>query len=72
MSRTRCAASISPAVYIYDTENEVANRLESFHRSGHGLRADIVENFINILDEHNELVQLFRTARNKMAEADIP
>ncbi|PWA87664.1 hypothetical protein CTI12_AA127570 [Artemisia annua] len=35
-------------------------------------RQDIVENLIDILDDHNELVQLFRTARNKMAEADIP
>ena len=59
-------------LYIYDTENEVANRLESFQRSGHGLRADIVESLIGILDEHNELVQLFRTARNKMEEANIP
>lgn len=59
-------------LYIYDTENEVANRLESFQRSGHGLRPDIVERLIEILDEHNELVQLFRTARNKMAEANIP
>ena len=59
-------------LYIYDTENEVANRLETFQRSGHGLRADIVESLIGILDEHNELVQLFRTARNKMEEADIP
>ena len=59
-------------LYIYDTENEVANRLENFQRSGHGLRSDIVENLIGILDDHNELVQLFRTARNKMEEADIP
>ncbi|PWA86132.1 hypothetical protein CTI12_AA143370 [Artemisia annua] len=43
-----------------------------FQRTSHGLRADIVENLIEILDEHNELVQLFRTARDKMAEANIP
>ncbi|PWA75257.1 hypothetical protein CTI12_AA242700 [Artemisia annua] len=36
------------------------------------LRPDIVENLIALLDEHNQLVQLFRTARDKMAEADIP
>ncbi|PWA72374.1 hypothetical protein CTI12_AA271070 [Artemisia annua] len=47
-------------LYIYDTENEVANRLESFQRSGHDF------------NEHNELVQLFRTARDKMEEANIP
>ncbi|PWA73484.1 hypothetical protein CTI12_AA259870 [Artemisia annua] len=39
---------------------------------GHGLRADIVEHLIELLDDHNELVQLFRTARNKMAEIDVP
>ncbi|PWA39587.1 hypothetical protein CTI12_AA570420 [Artemisia annua] len=33
---------------------------------------DIVENLIELLDEHNELVQLFRTARDKMAERDVP
>lgn len=49
-------------LYIYDTENEVSNRLETFQRSSHDLRADIVENLIEILDQHNELVQLFRTA----------
>lgn len=59
-------------LYIYDTENEVMNRLENFQRSGHGLRPDIIENLIVILDEHNELVQQFRTARNKMEEANIP
>ncbi|PWA37627.1 hypothetical protein CTI12_AA588700 [Artemisia annua] len=35
-------------------------------------RQDIVANLIEVLDEHNELVQLFRTARNKMQDADIP
>ncbi|PWA51281.1 hypothetical protein CTI12_AA464730 [Artemisia annua] len=59
-------------LYIYDTETEVANRLEKFQRTGDGLRADIVENLIGFLDEHNELVKLFRTARDKMTEADIP
>ncbi|PWA61995.1 hypothetical protein CTI12_AA368500 [Artemisia annua] len=43
-----------------------------FQKSVHGLRADIVANLIDVLDEHNELVQLFRTARNKMADANIP
>ncbi|PWA74562.1 hypothetical protein CTI12_AA250600 [Artemisia annua] len=33
---------------------------------------NIVEHLIELLDEHNQLVQLFRTARDKMAEADIP
>ncbi|PWA71336.1 hypothetical protein CTI12_AA281810 [Artemisia annua] len=41
-------------------------------RNGEGLRRDIVEGLIEFLDEHNQLVQLFRTARDKMAEANIP
>ena len=59
-------------LYIYDTDHEVANRLYHFQRSGEHLRPDIVENLIGLLDNHNELVQLFRTARDKMAEADVP
>ena len=59
-------------LYIYNTENEVANHLQNFQNSGHSLRQDIVENLIHLLDEHNELVQLFRTARDKMAEANVP
>ena len=59
-------------LYIYDTQNEVANRMDFFQRAGQVLRADIVENLIELLDEHNELVQLFRTARDKIEEADVP
>ncbi|PWA61719.1 hypothetical protein CTI12_AA370850 [Artemisia annua] len=42
------------------------------HPTGQSLRPDIVEHLIELLDEHNQLVQLFRTATDKMAEADIP
>ena len=59
-------------LYIYETETEVANRLEKFQRTGHSLRPDIVRDLIAFLDEHNKLVQLFRTARDKMSEGDIP
>lgn len=59
-------------LYIYDTDNEVDNRLENMQRNGQGLRREIVQSLIHFLDEHNQLVQLFRTARDKMAEADIP
>ncbi|PWA62291.1 hypothetical protein CTI12_AA366050 [Artemisia annua] len=30
------------------------------------------KNLIQLLDDHNELVQLFRTARDKMEDADVP
>ncbi|PWA95062.1 hypothetical protein CTI12_AA010730 [Artemisia annua] len=48
------------------------SRQEHFQRTGQALRPDIVENLIELLDEHNQLMQLFRTARDKMAEANIP
>ena len=60
-------------LYTYDTDNEVRNRLDSFTRDGiTTLRADIVEGLIHLLDHHNALVQLFRTARDKLQEVDVP
>ena len=59
-------------LYIYDTDTEVDNRLENMHRKCEGLRRETVQGLIHFLDEHNKLVKLFRTARDKMAEADIP
>ncbi|PWA68283.1 nucleic acid-binding, OB-fold protein [Artemisia annua] len=41
--------------------------------NGHNvLRQDIGEGLIDLLDHHNALVQLFRTARDKLQEADVP
>nr|GEU73400.1 DNA helicase [Tanacetum cinerariifolium] len=60
-------------LYICDTTNEVNNRLAHFcnnHESE--LKKEIVEGLIKVLDNHNALVQLFRTARDKYIEADIP
>ncbi|GKE56023.1 DNA helicase [Tanacetum coccineum] len=37
-----------------------------------GLKKEIVEGLIELLDNHNALVQLFRTTRNKYMESDIP
>ncbi|PWA62338.1 hypothetical protein CTI12_AA262240 [Artemisia annua] len=60
-------------LYIYDTDREVDNRLNHFRDGGTtNLRRDIVEGLIHVLDEHNALVQLFRTARDKLQEADVP
>ncbi|PWA58300.1 helitron helicase-like domain-containing protein [Artemisia annua] len=59
-------------LYIYDTANEVKHRLDHFNKSETRLRRDIVENLIQILDNHNELVKLFRTARDKMEGVDVP
>ncbi|PWA42907.1 helitron helicase-like domain-containing protein [Artemisia annua] len=58
-------------LYIYDTRNEVDNRLHHFTKTGTRLRRDIVENLIQVLDRHNELVKFFRTARDKLEDGDI-
>lgn len=60
-------------LYIYDTQNEVKNRMNHFQSSGdHPLDPAIVQGLIHFLDAHNRLVQVFRTARDKCAEADVP
>ncbi|GJY72844.1 DNA helicase [Tanacetum coccineum] len=59
-------------LYIYDSENEVANSMSHFGRVDDSrLDPQIVEGLIHFLDAHNELVQLFRTARDKCKEMDI-
>ncbi|PWA59485.1 hypothetical protein CTI12_AA391250 [Artemisia annua] len=60
-------------LYINDTNNEVRNRLENFTTNGQTpLRQDIVEGLIELLDQHNALVQLFRTARDKLQDTEVP
>ncbi|GJV60129.1 DNA helicase [Tanacetum coccineum] len=59
-------------LYVYDTDNEVDNRMNHFGGQNSNLRRDIVEGLIELLDTHNALVQLFRTAREKLADTDIP
>nr|GEX04809.1 DNA helicase [Tanacetum cinerariifolium] len=60
-------------LYIYDTNNEVQNRMAHFGgEEQSGLKREIVEGLIDFLDNHNALVQLFRTARNKHADINIP
>ncbi|XP_062014061.1 uncharacterized protein LOC133730499 [Rosa rugosa] len=48
-------------LYIYDTHNEVANRLHAIE----GLNPEIVGDLIKMFDEVNELVRFFRNVRNK-------
>ncbi|PWA85132.1 DNA helicase Pif1-like protein [Artemisia annua] len=60
-------------LYIYDTVNEVANRMNALGGNDKSnLSPQIVQQLIQILDEHNELVQIFRTARDKCGEANVP
>ncbi|PWA78772.1 helitron helicase-like domain-containing protein [Artemisia annua] len=60
-------------LYIYDTQNEVQNRMCHFTNSDtSALDPEVVQGLIEFLDTHNELVQVFRTARDKCAENDVP
>ncbi|GJW68035.1 DNA helicase, partial [Tanacetum coccineum] len=60
-------------LYIYDTHAEVANRLRNFgHQDEDTLNPEIVEGLIHVLDEHNGLVRLFRTARDRCNAGEIP
>ncbi|PWA98889.1 DNA helicase [Artemisia annua] len=60
-------------LYIYDTVNEVQHRLGHFTSNGHPvLRREIVEQLIRFLDHNNALVQLFRMARDKLLQNDVP
>ncbi|GJY86345.1 DNA helicase [Tanacetum coccineum] len=59
-----------------NVDNSVNNGKESNAHFGNEhkseLKEEIVERLIEFLDNHNALVQLFRTARNKYLDADIP
>nr|GEX89602.1 helitron helicase-like domain-containing protein [Tanacetum cinerariifolium] len=59
-------------LYIYDTDNEVDNRMTYFGGQNSDLRRDIVEGLIDLLDIHNRLVQLFRTIREKYHDTHVP
>ncbi|GJW73349.1 DNA helicase, partial [Tanacetum coccineum] len=61
--------SIGKCEHIY---NEVDNRMSHFGGQNSDLRRDIVEGLIDMLDTHNALVHLFRTAREKLADTHIP
>nr|GEV82326.1 helitron helicase-like domain-containing protein [Tanacetum cinerariifolium] len=59
-------------LYIYDTDNEVNNRMSHFGGDSSALQRDIIEGLIDLLDTHNVLVQLFRTSREKLQDMHIP
>ncbi|XP_076918697.1 uncharacterized protein LOC143579202 [Bidens hawaiensis] len=60
-------------MYIYDTDNEVSNRVHFFNDDAQSqVRCDIVSLLIKELDSRNELVKLFRTAREICQSTDVP
>ncbi|XP_076947443.1 uncharacterized protein LOC143619382 [Bidens hawaiensis] len=58
-------------MYIYDTSNEIRNRLSQFTDCEDGrLSEDIVKVIVD--DEHNELVKRFRCARDLCSSTNVP
>ena len=59
-------------LYIYDTEHEINNRIQSVHtRDNKDLDPTIVELLRTMLDSTNVLVQLFRTVRDRVATEPV-
>uniref|UniRef100_A0A453CC78 ATP-dependent DNA helicase n=1 Tax=Aegilops tauschii subsp. strangulata TaxID=200361 RepID=A0A453CC78_AEGTS len=60
-------------LYIYDTENEVRNRMQASTSKERKTQLDegIVSGLLQMLDEHNELVKSFRMARDRYQESDL-
>jgi hypothetical protein len=59
-------------LYVYDTSNEVRNRLRSLsrdERSQGDLDPPIVQSLIQMLDDYNPLAKQFRIARDRLQEA---
>lgn len=59
-------------LYVYDTENEIENRLRWVNvADGDKVDAEIVEGLSKMLDETNELVKEFRSARDRYKEHGV-
>ena len=52
-------------LYIYDTENEVQNRINAVNGSEE-LDPEIIQSLLQMLDEHNKCAQGFRMARDRL------
>ncbi|XP_020103317.1 uncharacterized protein LOC109720538 isoform X3 [Ananas comosus] len=60
-------------LYIYDTENEVANRMNAFGTDGNlqNIDRNIVADLIQMFDCENEIVKAFRMARDRFVQDDF-
>ncbi|XP_038685799.1 uncharacterized protein LOC119985580 [Tripterygium wilfordii] len=59
-------------LYVYDTENEVSNRVAALSRSALNVAVqnDIVSQLIQMFDQVNHLVKAFRMARDRIHSGD--
>ncbi|XP_074346781.1 uncharacterized protein LOC141685588 [Apium graveolens] len=55
-------------VYIYDTKNELENRMDLIGGCRDEIDENIVEALMDMLNQHNELVRQFHTARERFKE----
>lgn len=59
-------------LYVYDTENEINNRLRWVNVTDkENVNAEVVQGLMNMLDETNELCKEFRMARDRFISEDI-
>ncbi|XP_074341985.1 uncharacterized protein LOC141679383 [Apium graveolens] len=58
-------------LYIYDTQNEVENRINAMGGASDNVDPDIVEELLGMLDKNNELVKAFRMARNRFENEEL-
>ncbi|XP_074357752.1 uncharacterized protein LOC141697344 [Apium graveolens] len=58
-------------LYIYETQNEVENRINTMGGASDNVDPDIVEELLGMLDKNNELVKAFRMARNRFENEDL-
>lgn len=59
-------------LYIYDTDNEVNNRIKAVckNKENKSIDPEIVEGLMKMLDDHNILVKAFRMARDRFKEGE--
>lgn len=59
-------------LYIYDTENEVENRMKSINvQNSPDIDPQILEGLIKMLEENNHLVKTFRMARDRFKNDNV-
>ncbi|CAO2820643.1 unnamed protein product [Amaranthus hypochondriacus] len=68
---TRLTPKISQ-LYIYDTQNEVDNRICALgsNNDKNTLDSTIIEDLLKMTDQHNSLAKAFRMARNRFNYED--
>lgn len=67
-SKRRSNSQVLPAIYMYDTDNEINNRLNLFGNVRDSVDQGILEDLSRMLYRYNKLVGYFRQAREQLQE----